>query len=108
MWLAENITWKSCIFEIVSNSTMLMDNHCAGKDEKAECISSGGKCRTDIDGYYIEVAINVVYGVIWYQFGKRLLVELQKLPRQDWHVLSSQTEKEVGEATPLEDAGSKA
>lgn len=58
----------------------------------------------DIDGYYIEVAINVVYGIIWYQWGKRMLNYLQKLQRHEWHVLSNRSEIEDKEASPLEDA----
>lgn len=50
----------------------------------------------DIDGYYIELVVNVIYGVIWYQWGKRVVTYLQDVPQQEWHVLSKSTkEKEM-------------
>ena len=70
----------------------LTDNKCINKEAKSECLDSGGQCRVDIDGYYIEVALNVVYGIIWFQWGKRMLRYLQDLPIKDWHVLSNQNQ----------------
>jgi MFS transporter, PAT family, solute carrier family 33 (acetyl-CoA transportor), member 1 len=89
------ITWKSCVFDDaqdISNSTYsFINNKCIDKLGKSECIENGGRCNIDIDGYYIEAAMNVVYGIIWYQFGKRTLNFLQELPISDWRVLSNQT-----------------
>lgn len=107
LWLVDIITWKSCVYDGVSNSTnvlTLSDNKCIDTAAKNECIGSGGRCQIDIDGYYIEVAVNVVYGIVWYQWGKRVLEHLQSLDRKEWHVLSSQSDEESLEATvPLED-----
>lgn len=106
LWLVDIITWKSCVPDWSHqffNST-LTDINCGDKASKSECTAKGGKCMVDIDGYYIEVAINVVYGIIWYQWGKRMLNHLQKLQRHEWHVLSNRSEIEDKEASPLEDA----
>lgn len=81
----------------------LTDNKCADKIAKAECVESGGYCRTDIDGYYIEVGINVVYGVIWYFWAKQMLNFLQNLNRREWHVLSNRPDVENVEESPLEE-----
>lgn len=77
----------------------MTDNKCVDKVAKAECINNGGTCKTDIDGYYIEVALNVIYGVIWYQWGKRVLIYLHSVQRHDWHVLSKPPKNE--EEIPL-------
>lgn len=109
LWLVDIITWKSCVLNEASlnNSTIsLTDNKCADKAAKSECLSNGGYCRIDIDGYYIEVALNVLYGIIWYQWGKRVLKHLQSLQRHEWHVLSKPPTEE--EETPLEEINLKA
>ncbi len=51
-------------------------------------------CRIDIDGYYIEVILNVVYGIVWYLWGKRVIEYLQEVPRHEWHVLSKPSPKD--------------
>lgn len=109
LWLVDIITWKSCIYEEFSNTTsILSDNKCIDNTAKLECIESGGKCQIDVDGYYIEVALNVVYGIVWYQWGKRVLEHLQTLDIKEWHVLSSQSDEEsLDESVPLEDVKSK-
>lgn len=85
----------------------LIDNKCSDKIAKDECVESGGFCRTEIDGYYIEVAINVVYGIIWYFWAKRMLKHLQDLDRSEWHVLSKRTDVENLEESPLNDYKNK-
>lgn len=67
-------------------------------------MENGGKCQIDIDGYYIEVALNVVYGIIWYQWGKRVLDHLQSLDLEEWHVMSNHLDEEnIDASVPLED-----
>lgn len=96
MWLVDIVTWKTCIIDETLNSFnstySFESNKCADKAAKSVCIDNGGKCFTEIDGYYIEVIMNVVYGIIWYQWAKRTLEYLQKLPISDWHVLSKPDE----------------
>lgn len=87
LWFVDVITWESCVAD--GNATILLsDNNCGNKVAKSECISNGGTCRIDVDGYYIEVALNVIYGIIWYQWGKKVLKYLQDVPRHEWHILS--------------------
>lgn len=102
--LVDVITWQSCIADASYQGNVtfsLVDNKCADKVEKSQCITNGGTCRTDIDGYYIEVAINVVYGIIWYQWSKRVLNYLQEVPLHEWHVLSKPPKDEDEEDIPL-------
>jgi MFS transporter, PAT family, solute carrier family 33 (acetyl-CoA transportor), member 1 len=103
LWLVDIITWKSCVYDEFKNSTIVLsENKCVDKAAKSECIASGGRCNIDIDGYYIEVALNVVYGLLWYSWGKRTLEYLQNLNTSDWHVLSSHSIEENPEESPLE------
>lgn len=105
LWLVDIITWKTCVFDASNHGNVtfsLTDNNCADKVEKSECISNGGTCRIDVDGYYIEVALNVLYGVIWYQWGKRVLKYLQDVPQHEWHVLS-RTPTTAEEDIPLKE-----
>lgn len=99
LWLVDIITWKSCVFEDISNlnSTLIGDNKCVNKAAKEICIEAGGKCVIDIDGYYIEVAMNAVYGVCWYFWGRKMIEYLQQLPISDWHILSKNSDKELKE-----------
>lgn len=56
-------------------------------------------CSIFISWHYItvEVAINVVYGLIWFYWGKRMIQKLQSLPTSDWHVLSSEGKQQEEE-----------
>jgi MFS transporter, PAT family, solute carrier family 33 (acetyl-CoA transportor), member 1 len=97
LWFVDIVTWKSCVYDEVkafSNFTVPVENNCGNSDAKTECIESGGRCRIDIDGYYIEVVINVIYGIIWYHWGKRTINYLQSLPLSDWHILSNRSDVE--------------
>lgn len=105
LWFVDVITWKSCVVEDLPNFNgtsleLLEFNKCANNDEKLACTELSGKCVIDIDGYYIEVALNAVYGVCWYFWGRTMLDYLQKLPRSDWHVLSKRRDAEM---LPLND-----
>lgn len=100
IWLMDAITWKSCAYsENFANSTILVG--CADDTAKAQCFESGGFCRIDIDGYYLEVAMNVVYGVIWFMWAKKIIAYLQILPLSDWHVLSNRPKEKKCEFTLL-------
>ena len=91
VWFVDIITWKSCAFENFSNATVLMmENKCENNFAKAECINNGGYCRIDIDGFYIEVAFNVLFGIVWFQWAKKIINYLETLPVSDWHVLTNQ------------------
>lgn len=78
MSLIDIITWKSCVFENYSNSTVLMIIDNKRENEKTKCINSGAYCRIDIGGYYIEVAFNVFFGIVWFQWAKQIIKYLVK------------------------------
>lgn len=109
LWLVDYITWKSCVYDSPSNSTIpLTNNQCENLVAKTECIGSGGRCQIDIDGYYIEIAFNFIYGIFWYQWGKRTILYLQSLNVKDWHVLAIKpVDDENPETAPLKEIKNK-
>jgi PAT family acetyl-CoA transporter-like MFS transporter 1 len=106
LWLVDIISWKQCVENLhINNSTTtapLSSNKCSSKEEKELCLKNGGRCQTDVDGYYIEFAMNVVYGIVFYAIGKRLIEYLEKLPIDDWHVLSKDTHKNDAQEEEME------
>lgn len=108
IWLLDVITWKSCVYDgsdDLNSTVSKIDNKCNNEAAASQCISDGGFCRIDVDGYYIEVAFNVIYGIFWYQWAKGIIEYLQQLPVSDWHVLSNQKplsdDKTMDECVPL-------
>lgn len=95
LWFVDVISWKRCIFDenSATNSTtgdlfFIDDNKCQDKAAKDVCLSNGGYCHIDIDGYYIEGVFSVLYGIIFYLFAKKLIRYLERLPLDDWHILT--------------------
>uniref|UniRef100_A0A182M7Q0 Acetyl-coa transporter n=1 Tax=Anopheles culicifacies TaxID=139723 RepID=A0A182M7Q0_9DIPT len=78
LWLVDYLTWKRC-----SNAA---ENDCSGAALKETCVADGGKCTITIDGYYIEIFICLVYGLLWYRWGSGKIRQLQELPLKAWRV----------------------
>lgn len=95
-WFVDVITWRSCIYnENDFNATIsTTENNCANDIKIAQCRDSGGHCEIYIDGYYLEVAMNICYGILWFWWGKQTIDYLQKLPVSDFHVLSKRPKLE--------------
>lgn len=92
LWLIDFITWKSCVSdgsERDFSAPKLNNNTCLSHNDQEDCSKVGGKCRVDIDGYYIEIILCLIYGIIWYKWGRSKLNYLQKLPVKAWHVFHS-------------------
>lgn len=52
-----------------------------------ECeIQNTGDCNTVVDGYFVEVFICTVSGVIWYVTLRRILKNLQSTETDEWQV----------------------
>ena len=62
------ITYKQCDQTNKSgehNVTIAADNVCHGAAQTEECEKGGGKCVTDVDGYYTESFICCAFGFLW-------------------------------------------
>jgi MFS transporter, PAT family, solute carrier family 33 (acetyl-CoA transportor), member 1 len=89
LWLIDFITWKSCVASGNENNfsaPTLNNNTCQTHTEQEDCFRINGKCRVDCDGYYIEVIVCLIYGIIWYKWGRSKISQLQRLPVKAWHV----------------------
>lgn len=49
----------------------------------------GGECMILVDGYFIEVTICTVCGVLWYLLQRKSLKKLQSRPIEAWQVTDS-------------------
>ncbi|XP_062129569.1 acetyl-coenzyme A transporter 1 [Drosophila sulfurigaster albostrigata] len=86
LWLVDVLTFKQCS----TQST----NLCLNKEELQECTKSGGKCEITFDGYYLEAAFCVVYGIIWLLVVRKWIRYLQDLPKRDWSVVAPIAKKQ--------------
>ncbi|XP_055608396.1 acetyl-coenzyme A transporter 1 [Uranotaenia lowii] len=82
LWMVDVLTWKRC--------SINDDNTCSNTTDQEICTNDGGKCNIEIDGYYIEIVICLVYGILWYQWGKHKIRYLQNLPLNAWRVVRRQ------------------
>lgn len=75
LWFVDFITWKSCEGA---------DGTCYTGEAIHACKESGGTCITTLDGYYIESVICVFIGLLWYQWRKRRVRQLDALDAKEW------------------------
>uniref|UniRef100_A0A1L8DEM0 Putative acetyl-coa transporter n=1 Tax=Nyssomyia neivai TaxID=330878 RepID=A0A1L8DEM0_9DIPT len=86
LWLVDVLTWRRCHIPNAQS-----DNICDSQENKDACAAAGGKCEVDIDGYYIECIICIIYGLIWYKWGKSKVAYLQRLPLKSWKVVEEKS-----------------
>ncbi|XP_055701296.1 acetyl-coenzyme A transporter 1 [Phlebotomus papatasi] len=89
LWLVDVLTWGRC--NIPDSQT---DNMCASQEQKDACKSAGGKCEINIDGYYIECVICLIYGLFWYKWGRTKIAYLQRLPLRSWKVVEETSSRD--------------
>ncbi|KAL7035903.1 hypothetical protein ACKWTF_008619 [Chironomus riparius] len=94
LWLMDRITWRKCDIKNISNDetlsfTHLANNTCLDSFQKITCKEIGGTCKTEVDGYYVEIGFSVVYGLIWFTVFRSVIYRLQRYSREDWYVLTN-------------------
>ena len=97
LWWVDVLTYKKC--DISSNNIKannltqsqmndLSSNICHDKEESKICESSGGKCLTEREGYYVESICCVLIGFLWLAlWGWRTIKRLQEASEADWRVV---------------------
>lgn len=101
LWLLDKITWRKCNettsrdFSNLTNSFNFDLNKCSNHEEKEICVENMGQCNIIVDGYYIEIFISLIYGLIWMKIFKSIIDQLQKYPRESWFVLSTKHSEEM-------------
>ena len=70
------------------NVTISADNVCYGAVETEQCEKGGGKCVTEVDGYYTESVFCCLFGFFWLGlWGWRTIQRLQSADENDWRVI---------------------
>ncbi|XP_037049950.1 acetyl-coenzyme A transporter 1-like [Bradysia coprophila] len=93
LWMIDLLTWKECevmnqtAFNATLNSTCPNWNDTCTTNITSTISSEPKlKCRTTVDGFYIEAVICMMYGVLWYFWGKSKIRYLQRLPTKVWRL----------------------
>jgi PAT family acetyl-CoA transporter-like MFS transporter 1 len=50
------------------------------------CIEKGGDCTTIMNGYYVEMILCTLIGIIWYNIFKNVIKDLQTIEVSEWLV----------------------
>ncbi|KAI2795945.1 hypothetical protein BLOT_016298, partial [Blomia tropicalis] len=71
LWFIDKLTYRSCSR---NSSSCTVDSE--------EC----GKCEISLDGYYLEACFCILFGTIWYIWGRRQLSQLQSKSPKAWRI----------------------
>ena len=105
LWWVDVLTFKKCDSSKIappknlteSQKTELQSNTCHGMEETKACESVGGKCTTEIEGYYVESVICVCLGFLWLVlWGWRTIKRLQSASEDEWRVVAKTNQKRKG------------
>nr|CAG4648604.1 EOG090X04K8 [Polyphemus pediculus] len=80
LWSVDFLTWKSC------QGAGIEDNVCASAAESLACTEKGGHCVVELDGFYVEIFICIVIGLVWLRWGRRIIQQLQSKDESAWKV----------------------
>ena len=104
LWWVDVLTYKKCDISSINSIkeknitdtqfNELKFNICHEKDESKICETAGGKCVTEVEGYYVESIICVCIGFLWLGlWGWRTITRLQSASEEDWLVVKKQNKR---------------
>ncbi|XP_060866175.1 acetyl-coenzyme A transporter 1-like isoform X1 [Metopolophium dirhodum] len=76
--IVDLLTFKECSFD--------SKNNCSSPDLQKRCITDGGECVVTVNGYYIEMVLCTIFGILWYGIFKNILKNLQMKCPSQWLV----------------------
>ncbi|KAM9801170.1 acetyl-coenzyme A transporter 1 [Neosynchiropus ocellatus] len=76
LWMVDPLTWKEC--------RGAPGQSCGSAEEAGLCVKEGGACVTTLDGYYVESAVCVVIGVVWWVWLGKKMKKLQEQSPSAW------------------------
>ncbi|KAM8853317.1 acetyl-coenzyme A transporter 1 [Synchiropus picturatus] len=82
LWMVDPLTWKEC--------RGAAGQRCASAEEAALCVKEGGACVTTLDGYYVESAVCVLIGLLWWLWLGKKMKRLQEQRPSAWKCRVSQ------------------
>lgn len=85
--LVDYLTTRECLGGANHDDILAIGSHtCSNVDERTACTAAGGECLIVRDGFYIEIVICTVIGVLWYAVFYRRIQFLQNLKVDKWRV----------------------
>lgn len=78
LWLVDPLTTKEC------QGALGPGQSCATTEAAGLCVKKGGVCVTTLDGYYVESAVCVVIGLIWWLWLGKKMRRLQEESPAAW------------------------
>jgi len=84
LYVMDSLTRKECIDE--DGNELLDGRNSVCHAPSTECIDAGGSCVVLTDGYYIQVVICTVAGIVWLIVFTQQVLALQHLPEQKWRI----------------------
>lgn len=78
LWFVDSLTSREC------QGAKDAWPHCTSKEDQHRCTSEGGTCETTVEGYYIEMVLCILLGLVWFFYAKRRARWLQSLPQSAW------------------------
>jgi len=80
LWSVDSLTWKSC------QGSPSEGNSCLNPAQVLACTENGGHCATQLDGYYVESVVCIVFGFVWLRWGGKIIKQLQSKDESAWKV----------------------
>ncbi|XP_002159972.2 acetyl-coenzyme A transporter 1 isoform X2 [Hydra vulgaris] len=80
LWLVDPLTSKQCVVSGMGTSD------CSNAELIKKCTNAGGKCVTQVDGYYVETAICTALGFLWLIWRRQSLKQLQSMKESAWKI----------------------
>ncbi|CAH1738885.1 unnamed protein product [Aphis gossypii] len=78
IFMIDVLTFKECSLDY--------KNNCSTSNLSNTCKSNGGSCIVNVDGYYMESAMCILFGIGWYYIFKRKLINVQAKSSSHWMV----------------------
>lgn len=81
LYAVDSLTYRSCS-ALFGHGV----NDCSSPSEVKACEAAGGLCTVQLDGYYVEVVLCTVLGVLWLWWAKPRINRLQSKEVREWKV----------------------
>uniref|UniRef100_K3WIB8 Acetyl-coenzyme A transporter 1 n=1 Tax=Globisporangium ultimum (strain ATCC 200006 / CBS 805.95 / DAOM BR144) TaxID=431595 RepID=K3WIB8_GLOUD len=85
LWAVDYLTTRECLGH--DETVLAIGSHtCSNADERAACTAAGGECLIIQDGFFLEIAVCTVLGVLWLVYFHHRIGFLQNLKVDKWRI----------------------
>lgn len=81
LYIVDSLTYRACSAPVLNES-----NACSSPSDIKACEAAGGLCGVQLDGYYVEMALCSVLGVLWLLWAKPRIQTMQSKEVHEWKV----------------------